>query len=339
MEKHRLENLSLLVVFAGISILLFLVFAPFFSVLSLAAVFAILLHQPYERLIRFFSGGKNIIAALTVAVMLVFFIVPLLLLGGQIFHEAQSLYISMNGGGAHYLEVVQQAIQGPVDRILPGFVVDINAYVGNALVFISNNLGALTYQTLFIVFETFLMLLAFFFFLRDGRGLLNWFVEASPLGKETTREVLSKMYLTIESVVKGTVVNALVRWLCIWVAFYLFNIPNAVLWSSIGAIVGAIPGLGTPFAFVPAVAYLYLEGSTVGAIGLAIFGIVVVVLIDNVLTTYFFSKGLAVSPIFILFSILGGTVFFGPLGFILGPLVLSIFLSIIHVYSLTRSEV
>ena len=336
MPKSRFESLALLVLFAGASTLLFFVFAPFFALLSLAAVFAILLHRPYERLTLALGGWKNFVAVLMVAVTLIFFIVPLFFLGAQIFREAQNLYANMNGGGAQYLHVIQQAIQDPIQKVFPGFVFDINVYVGNVLAFISNNLGLLAYQTLTIIFETSLMLLAFFFFLRDGQDLLVSFVEASPLGKETTREVLNKMYQTIESVIKGTLVNALIRWFCIWIAFSLFNIPNAILWSSIGGIVGAIPGLGTPFAFIPAIAYLYLQGDTISAVGLALFGIAVIILIDDILTSYFFGKGLAVSPLFVLFSILGGVVFFGPLGFILGPLVLSIFLSVVHVYSLTE---
>lgn len=338
MEKSRLEHLSLLVLFVGVSILLFFVYAPFFALLSLAAVFAILLHRPYEQLTKVFGGRKNLTATLAVVVLIIFFIVPVLLLGAQIFQEAHNLYASMNGGSAQYLSIVQQFIENLVRHILPGFVFNINTYVGSALVFIANNLGSLTYRTLTIVFQTFLMLLAFFFFLRDGRGLITSFVDTSPLGAQITREVLNKMYDTIESVIKGTLVNALIRWLCIWAAFYIFGIPNAILWSSIGGIVGAIPGLGTAFAFIPAVAYLYLQDSILAAIGLALFGIVVIILVDNVLTSYFFSKGLTVSPVFVLFSILGGVVFFGPLGFILGPLVLSIFLSIVHVYSITRTE-
>jgi predicted PurR-regulated permease PerM len=74
------------------------------------------------------------------------------------------------------------------------------------------------------------------------------------------------------------------------------------------------------------------------AVGLALYGIVTVILVDNILTSYFFGKGLEVSPIFVLFSILGGIFFFGPLGFILGPLVLSVFLSIVRVYDLVEHE-
>jgi predicted PurR-regulated permease PerM len=332
MEKNRLENPSLLVLFAGISILLFFVYAPFFSILALAAVFAILFHHPYEHLTRRRGLNKNLAAALAALVLLIFFLAPLVFLGGRVFQDAQNLYATMNGSGAHYVKVLQHAIEVPVQRLLPHYTLNISAAVESALAFISNNLGALAYQTFFLIFGTFLMLLSFFFFLRDGRAMLISFVDASPLGKATTREVLNKMYQTIESVIKVTLVNALIRWLCIWLAFILFNIPNAVLWSSIGGIVGAIPGLGTPFAFAPAVIYLYTQGSVLSAFGLALFGIAVIILVDNILTSYFFGRGLAVSPIFVLFSILGGIVFFGPLGFILGPLVLSVFLSVVHVY-------
>jgi len=271
---------------------------------------------------------------ITVGLMLFFVIVPLFFLGGQIFQEAQSLYLSMYGSGAHYLRVIQYAIENPIQHILPGFVFNINAYVGNILAVISNNLGTLVYQTLFVAFETFLMLLAFFFFLRDGRNLLTAFVQLSPLGEEVTKEILNKMSRTIEAVMRGTLVNALIRFALIWIAFYLFGIPSAILWSSIGAVVGAIPGLGTPFAFIPAIVYAYLQGNVLAVLGLAAFGIATVIVVDNILTAYFFGKGFTVSPVFVLFSILGGIFFFGPFGFILGPLVLSVFLSVAHVYAL-----
>jgi predicted PurR-regulated permease PerM len=57
-----------------------------------------------------------------------------------------------------------------------------------------------------------------------------------------------------------------------------------------------------------------------------------------IITIAFFGKGLGVSSIFVLFSILGGIVFFGPLGFVLGPLVLSVFLSVVRVYGGVERE-
>jgi predicted PurR-regulated permease PerM len=182
------------------------------------------------------------------------------------------------------------------------------------------------------------MLLALFFFLRDGRSLLASFSKTSPFGKKVTNEILDSMYQTIQSVVRGTLFVVLIRWLCMGIVFSLFGIPNVIFWSSFGAIIGAIPGFGTAFAFIGAVIYLYLQGNIMGAIGMMILGSGAVVLVDNILTSYFFGRGLEVSSIFVLFSILGGIVLFGPIGFILGPLVLSVFLSIVRVYDLVEQE-
>ncbi len=319
--------------FAGISLLLFYVFSPFLQVLALAAVFAVLFQRPYQRLARMLAGSETAAAIIIVALVLVFIITPLFFLGIQIFREAQGLYVAAQGSGAQYIGSLQTAIETPIQRLLPGFTIDINTYVGNVLAFISSNLAALAYQTFFVGFETFLMLIAFFFFLRDGAGLLSNATGMSPFGTTVTANIMSNMRLAVRSVVKGTLFIALLRWLFVGVGFYLFGIPNAILWGSIGGIIGAIPGVGTPIVFVPAIAYLFLQGHTVLAIGLTIFAVIAIILLDNVLTTYFFSKGLSAPQIIILFSILGGILFFGPLGFIFGPLVLSIFLSILNVYS------
>lgn len=333
MTENKQYNAPFLVLFAGISILLFYVFTPFFIVLSLAAVAAVLLHKPYEKLTRLFGGWRDAAALLTVGLMLVFVIVPLFFLGGQIFQEVQNVFMSMYGSGPQYLHFIQQTIEEPIRHTFPGFVFNISAYVENALAIISNNLGSLVYQTIGVAFETFLMLVALFFFLRDGRSILASLVDVSPLGEEVTSGILNKMYQTIGAVMKGTVVNALIRWVFISIAFTLFGIPNAVLWGGIGGVIGAIPGLGTPFAFIPAIIYAYLQGDILATLGIAAFGIVTVILVDNILTAYFFGKGFSISPVFVLFSILGGIFFFGPFGFILGPLVLSVFLSVARVYS------
>ncbi len=333
MNKNRIESISLLVLFAGVSLLLFYVFAPFILVLALAAVFAVLLQGPFKRLTRELLGWKTPAAVLIVLLVLVFFIAPLFLLGIEIFREAQGLYAGVQGSGAQYLSSLQALIQDPIRQVLPGFTFDINTYVGGALGFISGNLASLVYQTFFVVFETFLMLLAFFFFLRDGEDLFSGISGMSPFGKSVTADILSNLRQAIQSVVKGTLLIAIMRWVFVGVGFYLFGIPNAILWGSIGGIIGAIPGVGTPLVFVPAIVYLFLEGHTLSAIGMAIFTVLALVILDNVLTPYFFQKGLEAPQIFVLFSILGGILFFGPLGFIFGPLVLSVFLSVFHVYS------
>jgi predicted PurR-regulated permease PerM len=321
-DKSRIESLSLLALFAGVSILLFYVFRPFIQVLALAAVFAVLLQYPFEWLTKKIYGSKTLAASVVVIMLVIFFIAPIFLLGIEIFNEAQSLYTGIQGNDMHYLSALQTIIQNPIQKLSPGFTFDINAYVGNAFAFISNNLASLVYQTFFVVFETILMLLAFFFFLRDGEGTFEHIKGISPFGNEVTADI-----------VKGTILIALIRWIFVGVGFFIFGIPNAIFWGSIGGIVGAIPGVGTLVVFLPAIVFLFIKGYILSAIGLTVFTVIALMLLDNVLTPYFFQKGLDAPQIFVLFSILGGILFFGPLGFIFGPLVLSVFLSVFKVYN------
>ena len=338
MDNEQLRNIPLLVLFSVASVFLFLVYRPFLSVLALAAVSAVMLHGFHERSTRLLRGRNVLSASLIVALVSIFFVVPIFFLGLRIFQEAQNLFVGIQGNGRFYIEMVRTVIEGPVQRWAPGFTFDVHTAVGNAITFISNNLGALVYQTLSVVFGAFLMLLALFFFLRDGRALLASLVSISPFGRRMTDEILNTMYLTIRSVVRGTLCIVAIRSACMWMAFSLFGIPNAIFWSSLGGVLGAIPGLGTAFAFIGAAAYLYLEGHTMAALGLVLAGVFAVVLIDNILTSFFFGKGLAVSSIFVLFAILGGIAYFGPLGFILGPLTLSVFLSIVRTSSVAHPD-
>ncbi len=331
MDTHRFGTIPLLVLFAAVSLLLFFVYSPFLSVLSLAGVSAVMLHGPHEKLTRILGGRSGISALIMVLLLCIFFVVPLFFLGLQIFQEAQNLFVGIQGNGASYVEAVRNVIQVPLQRWVPGFVFDIHTAVENVILFISSNLGSLVYQTLSVFFGAFLMLLSLFFFLRDGRALLASFVDLSPFGKGVTDEILQNMYLTIRSVVRGTLFIVVIRAACMWVAFTLFGIPNALFWGTLGGVAGAIPGLGTAFAFLGAAVYFYLMGNMAGVIGSILSGGIAVILVDNILTSYFFGKGLAVSPIFVLFAILGGLVYFGPLGFILGPLVLSVFLSVVRI--------
>jgi len=333
-DKVKLELFSLLVLFVGVAFLTFLVFRPFLPILTLAIVFAILFHTPFESLVRLFNGKRTAAALVVVALVFIFCIVPLFFLGSQIFHEAQDLYSYIRGNETGYVQVVRSSVESAVQQVYPDFSLNIGDYVAGALHYISENLGLLVTQTASVVFGTFLMLLSFFFFLREGRDMLTALTHLSPFRKEHTDAILKQSYTTIGAVLRGTILVAIARLLVFTLGFYLFGIPNAILWGSIAGIVGAIPALGTLFSVVPAVLYSYLSGDIVGSIGLALLGVLTVIFVDNFLTAYFIDKKLNIPSIFILFSILGGVIFFGPLGFVLGPLVLSLFLSVLNIYSI-----
>lgn len=334
MESKKLELTVFLAFFAGLSVLVFFVFRPFLSILVLAAVLSVLFRPLYEKLIKIFHGGKSVFAFLLVITALIFIVLPVMFFGIQIFRQAESFFSLAQAGQGKFIENAQQNIDALIRPVLPGFSFDIADSVNKALVFVSGSLGGLLSQTAYIFFQTIFLLLAFFLFLRDGGKILESFISLSPFSKEQNKEIVDSTHRTITSVIRGTIFVGIIRWIFLAAGFYLFGIPNAMLWGSVGGIIGAVPGLGTPVVIIPMVLYLLFAGNIFPAIGIGLFGLLVTLFIDNLLVAYFFGKGLDAPPLFVLFSILGGIFFFGPLGFIFGPIIFSLFISAIDMYKI-----
>jgi len=334
MESKRLELIVFSTLFVGLSILTFFVFQPFLRILVLAMVLSVLFYPLYEKLVKVFHGGKSFWACLLVMIALIFLIIPILFLGLQIFGQAQNFFSLTQIGQWQFMQTIQQNINALIQHFIPSFSFNISDYINKVFTFLSSNLGSLLSQTAYIFFQTFFLLFAFFFFLRDGKEMLNSFVSLSPFEKEQNKEIINSVYRTITSVIRGTLFVGLIRFGLLATAFYLLGIPNALLWASIGGIIGAVPGLGTPFVIIPATIFLLIYNNIFASIAMILFGIILIFFIDNLLSTYFFGKGLDVPSIFVLFSILGGIIFFGPLGFIFGPIILSLFISAVDMYKI-----
>jgi len=334
METKRIEIIVFSALFIGLSILTFFVFQPFLPILILAIVLSVLFHPLNKKLVQLFHGGKSFVACLLVIIALIFLIIPILFLGLQIFEQAQNFFYLTQAGQGQYIQIIQQNINILVQHVVPNFSFNISDSFNKILLTVSSNLGGLLSQTAYLFIQIFFLLFAFFFFLRDGEKILDSIVSLSPFGKEQNKEITDSVYRTITSVVRGTLFVGLIRLVLFVSIFYFLGITNALLWGTIAGIIGALPGLGTPFVIIPAALYLFFYNNIFFTIAMILFGALIIFFVDNLLSTYFFGKGLDVPPLFVLLSILGGVIFFGPLGFIFGPITLSLFISMLDIYKI-----
>ena len=154
----------------------------------------------------------------------------------------------------------------------------------------------------------------------------------SPLNNEYDEHIISKIKQTVFSTVQGVILIAIVQGILAGLGMIIFGVPNAVLWGSVSAVASLVPGLGTAIVFIPAVAYMFIIGNTAFAIGLLLWGFIIVGLVDNFLGPYLYSRGSQIHQLIMLFAVLGGIAFFGPLGFIFGPIIVALFFSLIEIY-------
>jgi len=219
--------------------------------------------------------------------------------------------------------------------LYPAYTFDafnITEFLKAGLKLIFTNLDGVFTSIFNIMMGVFIMLLALFYFLRDGRELKRQLIALSPLGDDNDERILRKMAQAVYSVFMGSIAVAIIQGILTGVGFGIFGIPSPALWGAIASIAALIPGVGTSLILIPGILYLFFMGSTTPAIGLLIWGLLAVGLIDNFLGPIFVNRGIKVHPFLVLLSVLGGLGLFGPIGLVLGPIVLAFLFALLDIY-------
>ncbi|MBU2036777.1 AI-2E family transporter [Patescibacteria group bacterium] len=337
MDNLKMQSNFLLILLVGAGILAALVLWPFVYVLILALIFAVVCWPLHRQALKLVGQRPGLAALLTTLLAVIFILTPLFLMGGQIFIEARQLYLSLTANSGR--EVILNLFQNATDKIqqifpeIENLSLNFDQYLKQGATWLVHNLGAIFSNLAGILLNFFLFLIVFYFLLKDGQKLKKIVLAVSPLSGAENEAILNKLELTINSVVRGNLAIALIQGVLASTGLTIFGVPNPVLWGMVAAVCALIPGFGTSLVVLPAVAYLFLTGQITQAIGLLIWGLVVVGLIDNFLGPRLVGRGMKLHPVLVILSVLGGAAFFGPIGFLLGPLVLSLFFALFDIYS------
>lgn len=321
-------------ILAATGYLMWNIIAPFFAALAIAAVVVTVSYPFYKRVLRR-TPRRNASLAAMVTTFLVSLLVltPLSLLGYLVFSETVALYNDLNQGGALSVEDSIGRVEALIQTVAPTVTIDLTEAAEQATGWISQHVGTIFAGTLSTVFLIFLAIIGIFYCFRDGEQWVRQLVRLSPLPDSEDTQILDRLSRSVRSVILGTLLVALIQGTLTAIGLSIFGIEQAVLWGAVAAIGALIPGIGTTIVFIPAVAFLGFEGSYGSAIGLTVWGLLAVGLIDNLLGPYLMSRGVTLHPFFILLAVLGGITVFGPIGFVLGPVAYSLFVVLLELYS------
>ena len=122
-------------------------------------------------------------------------------------------------------------------------------------------------------------------------------------------------------------------------AFAVAGIQGAMFWGTIMTLLSIVPGIGTALVWVPASIILAMKGHVVAAAGLAAFCAIVVGSVDNLLRPRLVGRDTQMHDLLILFGTIGGLLLFGVLGFIVGPIVAALFVTVWDIYGIAFRDV
>ncbi|MCL5733424.1 MAG: AI-2E family transporter, partial [Patescibacteria group bacterium] len=223
-------------------------------------------------------------------------------------------------------------IQRHIQKFIPNFYFDLNGYTKEITSWIIQNIGVILSGLTSAFFTFFLSLFAFYYLLKDGGLLKRSLIEVIPLRQKEAEEIFNKLHLMAGSVIRGSLIMSIIQGIILGFGFFIFGISQPVLWGAVGVIVALIPIVGTLLVAVPAAAYLLLFGHFFPAIGIILWTIIVGGGTDNLLRPNIIKRKANIHPFLILLSVLGGLFVYGPMGFLLGPLILSLLFALLSIY-------
>ncbi len=307
----------------------FFIFRPFWIVLTLGICFSIVLYPIYEWFKKRIPSWVS--SLFTVILFTILVCGPLLGIGVIIFNQSQDLYHSVvnNSSSAPFLD----SLGNTINNVLPdGINFDIQTKASQFVSYLTNNIANIFSATLSAFFSFVLLLLIMFYFLKDGADWKKTLIALSPLGDTDDEKIINRLSHSVNAVIKGSLLIALIQGLLMGFGLFIFGVPNAALWGVVASICSLLPTIGTALVSIPAIIFLLATGHTTGAVGLTIWSVIAVGTIDNFLSPFIVGGKINIPPLLILFAILGGISFLGPVGIILGPLTISLLYTLISIY-------
>ncbi|MCP4571318.1 MAG: AI-2E family transporter [bacterium] len=347
MQTATASKVFLLLLVVGVTAIFLSMIKPFIMAVLLAGIFASLAQPLYRRCLRLTRDRRSGAAVLTLLVIVLVIIVPLGSVLGIVTAQAVGVAGSVTPWVEHKLanpDEIMVWLQGQsfYDRIEP-FQDDIFTRAGELVAWLSrflvNGLSMATAGTVHFLFMLSIMLYSMYFFLLDGEKLLDRILYYLPLADEDERRLLGKFRSVTRATLKGTAVIGALQGGLAGLAFAVVGIPSALFWAVIMTVLSIIPGIGTGLIWVPAAVILAAGGSWAKGIGLAIFCGLVVGSIDNFLRPRLVGKDTRMPDLLILLGTMGGITLFGILGFIIGPIVAAIFVTVWEIYGVAFADV
>ena len=332
--------------------LLWQVLKPFATTLAWALLFAFLLHPVQGRLTHWLRGRGAVAALLLTFAMLLILLGPLAAIGVALARQAAALLDRL------------QASYGPLrDMGQDGSLQDIPV-LGSALSWIEHNTmltseqmrewlvngsralldhlgaagGSLFVGALGTVVGFLMMLFLLFFLLRDGARMTARLFALLPMPDARKQALMSQLGAVTRAVVFGTLLTGLLQGALLGVGFAIVRLPSPVVFAVIAALLSLLPIGGTALVWIPAVLYLLAQGRYGAAIFLALWGAVLVGLMDNLLKPFLISGRAEVPTLAVFLGVIGGLSAFGPIGMFLGPVLLAMTIVLLRWAEEPRSE-
>lgn len=348
MKETQQKYIFLLFFLLSIALSIFVIW-PFIKVILGAFVIAYIFYPVYTWLKKYIKS-ENLTAAIVSFLVILVFTLPLILTVNALYMDIGKLYYTSKqkiSGDTFAVGCEQSqdlvcrvhsylasAYSDPaVKEILYSSLSKVSSYLLNFVTSIVVSLPK-------IMLDIFILLFVLFYLFREGEYIAKQFTNLLPFSPGFRGELLSKTKDMMYATIYGTIVVVLIQGAIATGAFIVLGSTSSpFFWGLMVAIASIIPYVGTAIIWVPIAINQILNGYLSGSrmiifkgVVLVLVGIFVISIIDNLLKPKIIGNRSNVHPVLVLLGALGGLNMMGLIGVIIGPLILTFFVSFAKVY-------
>lgn len=325
----------------AVGMAVFFIFQPFLTAIIAAAILSALFKKTYFTLERFTRGMKGLSAFFTCLIVIVIVVTPVFLILSLAIGEANNLYHTLSDGSS-LEQMVKRTVESAhtipyVNVLFDTQTLDQERILSDIKQFSQNAIGLLqaAYKGITsFIFWVFVMFFSLFYFLIDGKRMLAHLMNLSPLRDEHDKLLIKKFISISRATLKGTIVIGIIQGILGGVTFWIAGIPSPAIWGLVMTLCSILPMFGSGLVWLPAGIIMFMLGNVWQGIFIFAVGAGVISVIDNVLRPKLVGKDTAMHPLLVLFATLGGIAVFGLSGFVIGPIVVALFMALIEIYDM-----
>jgi len=342
-DENKFQSAFVLILVAVASWIFLAIIWPFMQALLVGAILAGLCQPIYKLLLKWCRGKEGPAAFATVIIIILMVVGPLSTAGGLVIKQAVDVsehaipWVQSTFGQEQFdihkwlvTKVPWAANYIPAKEEIFTHIGEVAKATGT---FLLASAKGITTGTAGLLVSAFVMLYATFYFLKDGVRALEKVFYYTPLSQEHAKLMLDRFASVTRATIKGTLLIGTVQGVLTGIAMYCVGIQSAAFWGAMVILLSIVPGGGV-LIWVPSVIYVYTSGNHLGAILFGAWCVGVVSTIDNFLRPLWVGKDAQMPNLLILVGTLGGIFMFGPLGFIIGPVICGLFLTVWEIYGI-----
>lgn len=325
LKPQLLRQLFLLVIIVFLTILIFEQIIPYLSGF-LGAITLYVLLKRWMKALTARKWGRSWAAAFLMFMSFIVILVPISL--------TVMMLTSKISKAVRNSERVVQAVKTQITTWESdlGFKMSNSIDTQGITEWVSTRLQTLAGSTFNVAIAIGIMYFLLYYMLVNSKSMKESIYEYIPLGTSNLAEIGKESVAMVRSNALGIPLVALAQGIVALIGYFIFGVPDPFFWFVITAIGSMIPFIGTLLGIVPVVILLYSAGDVGQALGVGIYGLVVVGSTDNIIRLYVLERLADVHPLVTLIGVLVGVPLFGFIGLIFGPLLISLFLLIVTIY-------